>query len=496
MDFLDPHKRRVRHIELLTGYVLIAILLGLGTIVLLYLAYGFGLSKNGQVIQNGLVFVSSTPSGANIYVSNVQKGTTNARLILPGGQYLMKLQRSGYKDWSRAFNVDGGSVQHFDYPFLIPSTLVTKTTASYASRPNLVLQSPDRRWLLVEKPDVFGTFDEYDLNNPKVAPIQLTIPTGILTDPTTGTQTLTLVKWSTDNQHVILSHNTPSGLEYILFNRQTPASSINLTTALATNPSAIDFWDNQYKQYYLYNSSTQILSTATLSAPTPKTIVSGVIAYKTYGSSIVVYATSDNTPAGEVAIRLRDGTKTYNIGYLTAGSTYLLNLAQYSGNWFLAMGASNENKVYVYENPEQNLQSQPSTPLVPVNILKVVQPTYVEFSADTRMLLAEGANQFSVYDALNDKSYTYEVKNPLDPPQIHAVWMNGEQLNLISSGKLIMFDYDGSNQQTLNVSDPNIGSFYDQQYKYDYSVAPNSGSDATTQPYILTNTALRAPRDL
>ena len=64
MEYLDPKKHKAHLIRLAVGYLLIGIALILTTVILLYRAYGFGL-KNGEVIQNGLIFVSSRPNPAD-----------------------------------------------------------------------------------------------------------------------------------------------------------------------------------------------------------------------------------------------------------------------------------------------------------------------------------------------------------------------------------------------------------------------------------------------
>src|SRR5689334_16343216 len=98
MDYLDPRKHRQHLIMLMVGYVLIAITIFAGAVLLLYQAYGFGLDKNGQVIQNGLVFVSSRPRPADIYFNGkLNKARTNSRVYLPAGNYTLKLQRTGYQ---------------------------------------------------------------------------------------------------------------------------------------------------------------------------------------------------------------------------------------------------------------------------------------------------------------------------------------------------------------------------------------------------------------
>jgi hypothetical protein len=61
MDYLDPSKERAQTIRLIIGYILIGVAILIATLILLYQAYGFGINKEGQVIQSGLVFMSSQP---------------------------------------------------------------------------------------------------------------------------------------------------------------------------------------------------------------------------------------------------------------------------------------------------------------------------------------------------------------------------------------------------------------------------------------------------
>ena len=115
MDFLDPEKHRRHMLTIAVGYVFIALAVGMATLVLLYYAYGFSFGKNGQVIQNGLMFVSSAPSPANIYLNNrLNKAQTNSRIVLEEGEYEMRLTRSGYRDWQRSVTIDGGNRLPFD----------------------------------------------------------------------------------------------------------------------------------------------------------------------------------------------------------------------------------------------------------------------------------------------------------------------------------------------------------------------------------------------
>ena len=65
MDFIDPDKKRKNTIKLYIGYVLIAIAIVLASIVLLFYALGYGIGRSGSVVRNGLVFIDSSPDGAD-----------------------------------------------------------------------------------------------------------------------------------------------------------------------------------------------------------------------------------------------------------------------------------------------------------------------------------------------------------------------------------------------------------------------------------------------
>jgi hypothetical protein len=146
---------------------MVALLIGLATIVLVYDTYGYGIdTKTGDIIQKGLLFVDSQPSGAGIYLNGVnQNSTTSARIVLTAGNYTLSLKKDGYRDWQRAFTLSEDSIERYVYPFLFPVKPATATLKNYTAQPGLITQSPDRRWLLVSSPSSdpsAASFDQYD----------------------------------------------------------------------------------------------------------------------------------------------------------------------------------------------------------------------------------------------------------------------------------------------------------------------------------------------
>lgn len=496
LNFMDPKQRRRQYVTLMIGYALVGCAIILMTTILVFVAYGFGF-QNGQVIQNGLVFVSSTPQSAQIYINNkLYKDQTNTRVVLPSGVYNFALKRTGYRTWQRSISVTGGLVESFVYPFLFPTSLTATTRQTYATTPSLVTQSLDRRWLLVARPRSFSSFDMYDLNNPSQAPVIVNLPDGLLTDATSS-QSLQTVAWAGDNTHLLLEHQYDGKTEYILVNRTNPDQSINLTRnlSLSTTASDVRLNDEKYNQYVILDTTAHTLTRATLGTAqtTPyASSVSSVLAYTTYGTNTLLYVTPDTTDKAKVDVDLYDGTNTYLIRRAAANTTYLLNLSTYSGALYVAVSAASENEAYVYEDPASQIANPHVGVAIPAEVFSIIDPNYLQTSTNGQYIAFEHGTQFAVYDADNQESFSYTVPGALDTPQTHATWMDAARLMYVSKGQLVVFDYDGQNRQTLVSTDAAYIPSFDPNYKNMYTFMPSAANKANE---LLMATPLRTSAD-
>ena len=490
MDYLDPEKSRRHHQILLVGYVLIGMAILFGAYLLLNLTYGYARGKDGHIIQNGFVFVSSQPHPAQIYVDNqLHKSRTNTRLTLPAGHYTIQLKRDGYRDWQRGVTVEGGDVQHFDYPFLVPTTLTTTSLHTYPAAPGLATQSPDQRWLIVQPDSSPTNFDLYDLKNPSKAPTALGLPTSLLSKG--RTQSWQLVEWSTDNKHVLLNHMHDGASEFIVLDRENPAQSVNLNRTYSANPSTVSLNDKKFDQYYLYDSTKHLLQAATLKSPGVTNYLDHVLAYKSYGNDTVLYASDQNAIPGKAAISMQVGSRNYKVREVAAGAVYLLDLTKYSGDLYVAVGSSAENKLYIYKDPVSQLTAKPSLLPAPVRALRLSGPNFVSFSNNAQFIMTEAGQAVAVYDIENSKSYNYALKAPLDTPQQHVSWMDGDRLVYVSQGTLELLDYDNTNAQSLMSMSAGFLPFFAPNYKHVFGLAGNTQAQVD-----LTQTALLTPADL
>jgi hypothetical protein len=265
-----------------------------------------------------------------------------------------------------------------------------------------------------------------------------------------------------------------------------------LTQTLGLADSATLTLDNKkYDQYYIYNSADQSLQTATLSSHTPTPVLAHVLAYQTYASNIVLYVTDDGAAAGKVVLKLLSSGQTYSIHQLPANTSYVLDLTEYSSTLYVVAGAASENKVYIYNDPIGQFNSNAKNAVVPVRVLHVMKPNYVSFSTNAQFIVAENGQQFAIYDIENNVGYNYTDPAALDAPQAHATWMDGDRLTYVSNGKLSVLDYDGTNQQSLMPAASGYMPFFAPDYSFIDTLAPTSSAGQAT----LSQTSLFTPAD-
>lgn len=498
MDFLDPQKERRNRIALFTGYVLIGLAIAIASVMLLYQTDGYCIDKKGAVDRCGLVFMSSTPSGATVYVDGKPaKNQTDTKINLRSGSYDVRLTLDGYRDWRRSISVAGGDVERFDYPFLFPKTLRTTTVADFATAPSFASQSPDRRWIVMPQADKDGSFRVYDIKNPaKYTAKTVDLPANIYT-ASEGAYSWAATEWSDDNRHAVLVHSyTLKGVvsqEYVLLDRQDASASLNLTRSLSLAATQqLTLFDKRPTAYYVYDTAAKTLKTMSIEGDAPSAIsLSQVLAYKTYGADTVLYVTdvppSGSVVSGTVNAVLQQANRSQVVRVLPQGaSTYLLDIARYANNWFVVVGSSSDNGVRIYKNLfDQVLRSSADVPS-PIRFLRTASPTSVSFSDNAQFIMVSNGQQIGVYDNENDDAYTYDMQGQLDVPQVRPVWMDGFRLSYVSNGRAIVFDYDNQNRQTLQAASPQYPLFFSGNYRYVFSLAPSQ--DAGQQ---LTSTSLR-----
>jgi hypothetical protein len=262
MDFLDPRLRRTHKYRLIVGYFLVAIVIALGTVILVYGAYGYGINtKTGQIIENGLLFVDSKPGGADIYLNGkLQPSKTAARLVLSARGYNLEIKKDGYRPWQRRFLLEEHSVARYVYPFLFPVKPTSIPLKTYAAQPQLITETPDRHFMLVQLPGSDSlTFDQYDTGNLAKTPVQISLPRNLLGG--TDGSVFKEVEWSTNNNNLLIDHTFNGGHEFLVLDRTNPDQSFNVNRLFKAEPTEVTLKNKRIDQLYLYNQTEASLQT-------------------------------------------------------------------------------------------------------------------------------------------------------------------------------------------------------------------------------------------
>jgi hypothetical protein len=82
--------------------------------------------------KSGTVRITSSPSGAEVYLDNEYHGTTPGTITaVPTGNHMIEVRERGYKTWSQNITVTSGSTASVS-PSLVPGAVTVPTTVPVA----------------------------------------------------------------------------------------------------------------------------------------------------------------------------------------------------------------------------------------------------------------------------------------------------------------------------------------------------------------------------
>lgn len=470
MEFLNPEDKQARTKRLFLGYFLIAVLIGLATLILVYLAQGYGYDPNKGLTQNGLVFVDSKPSTATIFIDNESKAKTDARISVNDGTHSITLKKDKYRDWNKSFNIQGGSIVYFSYPRLFPVDIPVGITQVYDTAPAWVSQSPDRHWLVMQKKATDPQLTMLDMQKPTDPATSLTIPTTQLVKVNGQVGTLSAIEWSDDNRHLMLLQTTPDNQRYyVLLDREDTTLSFNVTTKLSI-PTAniiISLRDKKFDKYYLHDVSTGALSTADVKSGVQAVpLITGVVAFKSYADNLIMYVTYDGAEANQAKVFvLSNQTDKYLFQNVSRdpANRYLLDIAKYENKWYYVTSSTTNNRVLIYQDPLSKLKPGNTVAAAPRLGLVLVNAQYVSFSDNTRFISMQSGKKFVIFDAELNRIYRFDSALTIADTQ-QAEWMDGYHMTVVTDAKTQVFDFDGTNVQTLTASRPGFVPYFDREY--------------------------------
>jgi hypothetical protein len=326
---------------------------------------------------------------------------------------------------------------------MFPVKPVSANLKTYSANPSLITQSPSQKWLLIQNNQsstqtaVFDQYDTTTLDQTSPAVTQVSIPANVLTNYSTDSK-LTEVEWSTDNNNVLLQHSYSGGSEFIVFDRDLPSQSFNVNKLFNFTPTQVSLYNKKADQLYLYSDSDGSLRLGNVNAPTlAAPILKNVLAYKPYGRDLITYVTASGEPEGLAAARIWENGQTYKLNEFSTGGKYLIEAAQFQGNFYYASGSDVSDRINIYKN----------------------------------------------------QSYQYPITEPLADGM---VWMDGHRFIGESEGKVFVMDYDGTNRQLLTATNLPAGALFNANFRHMLTTVPATDGSSV----IFQDVDMRAGADL
>ncbi len=494
MDYLDPQKKKAHKRRITIGYILFAIVIMFATILLVFIANGYDIDPDtGEVIQNGLIFVDSQPTNADVYLNGVkQGGQTDARLVVPAGDYDIGIFRPGYYNWTRQLRLEGGSLRRITYPRLIPETLETTVAVTLRSDPIFASQSINNRFFVLSYADTPLNLTLVDVSQTAPVAKSLIIPSATFTSTEPGV--VEVVEWAANNRHFLATYTVDDAVEYFLVDTEQPDEAVNLSTLFGKPGATVELNDRRIDRYFVYDPVVQSLFTATDTSISLKPVLTDVIAYKNFGSDWTLYVVQPETsPDTEVQVRLKRGDRDILIQTMPIETEYMLELARLGNAPIIGIGSTVQERTIVYNDPENFLNNNPeASKPVATAVLRTVNLQNISISSDSSVIIAVGSDSYAAYEFEADRSYrTTHGETVVDGTQ-DIRWADGQHYIFASKQTQIISDFDGSNRYSLVSSTPVFGSYFSDDVSTLYTVTAQQTNDngEVTTPASLNATSL------
>ena len=424
--------------------------------ILALLVSGYWLNSDFKVERQGMLQISSEPTGATVDVDGDAPWfqRTNTSKVLSTGEHTITLTKDGYDTWSKTIIIREGLLYRIHYPRLFlterePTAMQDLTGTTFATI------SPDRTKLLLANST--ASWQLIDLTNEELTAKPLSISAILPEGATTFTGTITKANWDHSNTHVLMNVERDTSSEWLLLNTSNPREHINLTREFpTTNFTNLDILDNSASTLLATSGDNLYkldLPSRQISAP----LIKNIYSYDHYGNEIIYSSKSSIAPSTpeklEASASAAEQTSpVYEIGLLSLGSPTPKPL----------LTRSTATKVFIshfYDNKYLTLLSAtPDSDATDITIYKKDDLTEIfhdtiSFTPTTAKIGFDG--EFIVM--LKDTSVaTLDMESlairtwTLDSPAYG--WLDDNMFYSVADGTLTVYDYDGLNRRALSNS--------------------------------------------
>ena len=451
---MNPEKRAKRQsIRIIVSETIMVLSVILLVTILALLVSGYWLNSDFKVERQGMLQISSEPSGATVDIDGDAPWfqRTNTSKVLSAGEHTITLTKDGYDSWSKTVSIREGLLYRIHYPRLFLTE--RKPTPVYdLAGTTFATISPDHTKLLLA--NTATSWQLIDLTQDQLSAKPLSIASILSPEATTFTGTIIEANWDHNNTHVLMKIQHDASFEWILLNTGNPREHINLSLEFPTT----DFTDIEI----LDNSASTLLIVSNgnlhkLDLPSRQisdVLIKDIYSYDHYGNEIIY---STKSPTTQIVTGKTDTipdttnsapTPSYEIGLLNLGSPVPKSL-------FTRPTATKVFISHFYDDKYLTLLSASDSDSTNVTIYKKdnLAETFrgvINMSPNTAKIGYDGEFIIMLKDAsvatLDMESLTIREWT-LDSASYG--WLDDNMLYTVINNNLIVYDYDGLNRRPL-----------------------------------------------
>lgn len=243
-------EQRRQSLKVLLSEAIMVLAVVATVVILAFVVSGYWLNSEFKVQRQGMLQVSSVPTGANVDIDGESSWLqrTNTSKVISSGEHIITLSKDGYDTWSKTVNVSEGLLYRVHYPRLFLNnryreTVLDATGHTFATispkRDRLLLINDTTEWGLIrlnsDKPELKKLNVSNFLSSKSVAEeASVGLFTGEILD----------VDWDRSGTHLLIKNQSEGKVEWILLNIDNIQNSINLTKEFGVDFTTIQILDD------------------------------------------------------------------------------------------------------------------------------------------------------------------------------------------------------------------------------------------------------------
>lgn len=440
---MDPEKaKRHQSLKILISESIMVLAVIITVIVLAFLVSGYWLNSDFKIERNGLLQISSVPTGADVYIDGESAWLqrTNTSKILSSGEHNIKLTKDGYDTWSKTINISEGLLYRIHYPRLF---LQNRSSQKVFDAANYTLStiSPDHNSLILINNTT--KWEVINLSNETIKPEKLDISTifpsiSMADSADTGlfTGVILNIDWDQDSSHALFKVQSSEEIEWILLDIKDPSRSINLTREFGSNFTEVQIIDNNSSSLLaIQNNNLHKIDIPSRSLSA--VIINNIINFDHYNAEIIFSARNDSS-----------SNMSYYIGLLRLGDNKIDTITNTSTPTKVVLSKFYDDKyITILQDSQVSLYKKDNFELIQTFSLNFT-PDTIKVGHDGEFIIMSTDNQIAALDMEAISVVEWQAEGS------HFGWIDNDMFYSVNDGNLIVYDFDGLNRRIIasNVS--------------------------------------------